>query len=232
MITSLALLAGGLATRLYPVTQKIPKSMIDINGKPFISHQLGLLKKNGIEEVVICSGYLGEQIKDYVKNGEAWDIFVKYSFDGEKLLGTGGALKKALPMLKDVFFVMYGDSYLPVNFREIADFYSGKNIKALMTVVHNEDKWDKSNVEFVNDRIAVYDKKNKTPEMKYIDYGLGIITKECFHGIKENEVVDLADIYKKLVKEEELLGYDVKKRFYEIGSFSGIEETKEFLKKE
>ncbi len=230
-VFTLALLAGGLATRLRPITQEIPKAMIDINGKPFIVRQLELLNKNGIKEVIICAGYLGEQIRDYIKDGSGSGMKVEYSFDGDKLLGTGGAIKKALPLLNDVFFVMYGDSYLDVDFREIASYFLRSNKKALMTVLKNNGQWDKSNVVFKNGRIINYDKKYFVPEMNYIDYGLGIMRKSVFNDIKDNEVVDLADIYKYLVNEDQLVGYEVKERFYEIGSFKGIEETREYLLK-
>lgn len=229
MIKKCALIAGGMATRLYPVTKTIPKSLININGKPFISHQLNLLKNNGITEVVICSGYLGDQIKDVIKEGKDFKINVKYSFDGDKLLGTGGTIKKALHMLGDVFFVMYGDSYLPINFKEVSDFYDKTNKKALMVIIKNDNIWDKSNLIYKNNKIIKYDKKDISSDMKYIDYGLGILTKGCFLNIKENDVIDLADIYKDLVNQEQLAGFEVNKRFYEIGSFQGIQETEEYF---
>ncbi len=229
MINDIAVLAGGLATRLYPVTQKMPKSMIDINGKPFVHHQLELLKKNGLEHVVLCIGYMGGMIQDYVKDGRRFGLKVTYSFDGDNLLGTGGAIKKALPELHEVFFVMYGDSYLPAGFLPVSDYFLRHNKKALMTIIKNDNKWDKSNVVFNNGAITGYNKKVTVPEMKYIDYGLGIFRRACFDGIKENEIADLADVYKGLASENELIGYEVEERFYEIGSFKGIEETKKHL---
>ena len=231
MIDTLVLIAGGLATRLRPITQTIPKALIDINGKPFIEHQLELLEKNGIKEVIICAGYLGEQIEDFVGDGSAFGIKVRYSFDGDKLLGTGGAIKKALPFLSNEFFVMYGDSYLNVDYCDVAGFFLKNDKKALMTVLKNDGQWDKSNVICKSGQIVNYDKKNTVPEMDYIDYGLGILRKVVFDDIKDDEVVDLAEIYKKLVNEKQLLGYEVKERFYEIGSFQGIEETKAYLLK-
>jgi NDP-sugar pyrophosphorylase family protein len=231
MILQIAILAGGLATRLKPVSQKIPKSMIEISGKPFIAHQLELLKRNGIKDIVICAGYLGEQIRDYVKDGSDFGVNVKYSFDGDRLLGTGGAIRKALYLLPENFFVIYGDSYLDVNFKEISDFFFKNNAKALMTVLKNDGRWDKSNVIYRDGRIIKYDKKNIVPEMDYIDYGLGILSRDVFNDIEENIVIDLADIYKSLAREKRLFGYEVKERFYEVGSFRGIEETREYLKK-
>ncbi|MGA2141513.1 MAG: nucleotidyltransferase family protein [Brevinematales bacterium] len=230
MITDIALLSGGLATRLYPVTRDIPKAMIDINGRPFIHHQLELLKRNGLEKVVLCVGYLGDMIRDYAGDGKSFGLDIRYSYDGDRLLGTGGAIKKALKELSGEFFVMYGDSYLPVDFRAVSESFSKDGKKALMTVIRNNNEWDKSNVIFDKGVIKEYNKKISLPEMEYIDYGLGIIRKSCFDGLKENEACDLADIYRGLVSENELAGFEVNERFYEIGSFKGIEETKEFLK--
>jgi N-acetyl-alpha-D-muramate 1-phosphate uridylyltransferase len=223
------ILAGGLATRLYPVTHKVPKSMIEITGKPFIAHQLELLKKNGIEQVVICAGKFGEQIEDYIGDGKKFGLEVKYSFDGDKLLGTGGALKKALNLLENAFFVMYGDSYLDIDFKAINKYFIRFNKSGLMTVLKNENLWDRSNIVFNDGKIIKYDKKFQTSEMKYIDFGLGILKKESFNLFYDMDIFDLADLYAKLVEKDELLGYEVFNRFYEIGSFNGIEETEKYL---
>ncbi|MEI8337948.1 MAG: nucleotidyltransferase family protein [bacterium] len=229
MTTSLVLLSGGLATRLQPISHTIPKALIDINDRPFIEYQLNLLKEQGITEVVICIGHLGEQIENIIHDGKKFGINIRYSKDGEKLLGTAGAIKKALPFLPETFFVMYGDSYLPINFKEVSDFFENNKKQALMTVIENNDQWDKSNVIFKDNRIIKYDKKDITSEMRFIDYGLGIMSKKNFDTIKEDEVFDLANIYKDLAIKEELLGFETKERFYEIGSFSGIEEFKKYI---
>jgi NDP-sugar pyrophosphorylase family protein len=229
MITNLVLLAGGLATRLQPVSQTIPKSLIDIKGKPFIAYQLALLKEQGITDIVICAGYLGEQIEEFVGDGQDFGLNIKYSYDGEKLLGTAGAIKKAFPLLPETFFVMYGDSYLPIDFEQVSNFFESQNKQALMTIIENNNQWDKSNVIFSDGQIIKYDKKDAVSEMRFIDYGLGIMTKKCFNYVIDNEVFDLASIYQSLVKQGELAGYDVKERFYEIGSFSGIEEFKKYI---
>ena len=229
MITSLVLLSGGLATRLRPVSHSIPKSLIDIGGRPFIEYQLELLKKQGIEDVIICLGYLGEQIEELIGNGEKFGINIKYSYDGDKLLGTAGAIKKALPYLPDTFFVMYGDSYLPIDFKDVSDLFKKNKNSALMTVLENNNKWDKSNVIFEGNYVVKYNKKVLLPEMNFIDYGLGILTKECFNRVRKGEICDLANVYKSLAEEGQLLGFEVKKRFYEIGSFDGIEEFKKYI---
>ena len=228
-IPPVAILAGGLATRLYPSTKNMPKSMLVLAGKPFISHQLELLKKKGVTEVVICAGYLGTQIQDFVLNGNDFGLEVKYSFDGEKLLGTGGAVKKALSKLRDPFFVMYGDSYLDIDYKEIANYFILNKMPGLMTVLKNENKWDKSNVIFKNNRIVKYEKNDITPDMNYIDYGLGIFRKRVFDNYSKDEIFDLASVYMRLAEKKCLLGYEVENRFYEIGSRIGLEETKKYI---
>ncbi len=228
-INQLVLLAGGKATRLRPITETIPKSLLEVAGKPFITHQLELIRNNGINRVLICASYLGEQIEDFAGNGSSFGLSIEYSFDGDELLGTGGAINKALDKLDDEFLVMYGDSYLNTDFKVINEYFFAQNKPALMTVFLNEGKWDNSNVHFQNGKILRYDKQNRTPDMKYIDYGLGILTKRAFGDFENEKVFDLSEVYKNLVEQDLLAGYEVKERFYEIGSFSGLEETSNYL---
>src|ERR1700746_2162223 len=143
-----AILAGGLATRLRPVTEKIPKALVEVAGRPFLEHQIELLKRNSVEEVVLCVGYLGQMIEQRYGNGETVGIRIRYSYDGPKLLGTGGALKRALGLLPDAFFVLYGDAYLPVDYQAVAATFREGDKPALMTVFANADAWDTSNVWF------------------------------------------------------------------------------------
>lgn len=225
-----AILAGGLATRLRPLTEKVPKALIEVAGQPFIAHQLELLKRNGIRRVVLCLGHLGENIQETIGDGEKFGIEVEYSFDGPVLLGTGGSLKKALPLLGKSFFVLYGDSYLDCNYYEVQSAFNKSGKSALMTVFRNENMWDKSNILFINDAVISYDKENQTPEMKHIDYGLGVMKSSVFMNLSENKA-DLADIYKKLILQNDLAGYEVKHRFYEIGSQKGLEEIRAYLEK-
>ena len=229
MISTLVLLAGGMATRLRPVTETIPKSMLEVAGKPFIDHQLKLIKKNNISEVVICVSFLGEAIKEYAGNGSRYGLKIDYSFDGDTLLGTGGTIRQALGKLGDNFFVMYGDSYLTADFRKISKYFLSEDKQGLMTVLRNEGKWDKSNIEFENGKILSYDKKSNNDNLKFIDYGLGILTRRSFEDFRNEKVFDLEAVYNGLLKKEELLGYEVNERFYEIGSFKGLEETNSYL---
>jgi len=229
MMPPVVILAGGPATRLYPVTRHIPKAMLEVAGKPFIGHQLELLKERGITKIVICAGYLGEQIKHFVKDGADFGLSVNYSFDGARLLGTGGALRKALPLLDDVFFVMYGDSYLTTDFGPIVEYFFSHKKKGLMTIFRNQNNWDRSNIVYENGEIIRYDKKNTTENMDYIDYGLTLLRKTSLVDTEDDKAWDLADLYKELVNKREMLGYEVAQRFYEIGSFRGLEETRNYL---
>ncbi|EKD71530.1 MAG: Nucleotidyl transferase [uncultured bacterium] len=223
------ILAGGLATRLRPATEKIPKSLIEINGKAFVHHQLKLLFRQGIRKVIFCIGYLGEMIQQYVGDGSAYGLEVTYSFDGEVLLGTGGAIRHALPYLDDHFFVVYGDSYLDVNYANIQQAYLDSQKEGLMTVFKNQGQWDTSNVEFSNGKMIAYDKRNLTTRMHHIDFGLGIFSKKVFLQLPENTAIDLATIYQNLLINDQLAGFEVHNRFYEAGSFAGIKELGYYL---
>lgn len=228
---TLVLLAGGMATRLYPVTLKIPKSLIDINGKPYIRHQIDLIKSKGIKNIVLCLGNLSGPIEEYLGNGSSDSINIQYSYDGETLLGTGGAIRKALPFLSDPFMVMYGDSYLNIEYIDIMDYFNNFSKLGLMVVLKNENKWDKSNIIFKEGKIVKYDKVDDV-EFDYIDYGFSILRKNALTPYLNKDKFDLKDIFKDLISKDEMLGYEVYNRFYEIGSFQGIEETKNYLLKQ
>jgi len=224
-----AILAGGMATRLRPITEKIPKLLVEVAGEPFFSHQLRLLRKSGLDRVVLCVGYLGEQIVERYGDGAAWGVQIEYSFDGPTLLGTGGALIRALPKLGDAFYVLYGDSYLPMDYRAAGDHFLRSGKLGLMTVFENHERYDSSNVQFEGGEIKVYDKRQKTPQMHHIDYGLGIFRPAAFDPFPRDAVVDLADVQRALVARGELAGFEVPQRFYEIGSPTGLAELDRLL---
>jgi NDP-sugar pyrophosphorylase family protein len=228
---SAAILAGGLATRLRPFTAQVPKSLLDVNGEPFIAHQLRLLRSNGIGHVVLCLGYLGHMVEDAVGDGSSYGIEVEYSFDGPNLLGTAGAVKKAIPKLGNSFFVLYGDSYLPCNYMAVAGAFARSGKLALMTVFRNHDRWDSSNVEMADGNIVAYDKKSHSPRMDYIDYGLGVFDCCAFAEVPDGRSSDLADLYSTLVFRGEVAPFEVTERFYEIGSVQGWKETATYLSK-
>jgi NDP-sugar pyrophosphorylase family protein len=222
-----AILAGGLATRLRPLTETIPKALVEINGAPFIEHQLKLLRSRGVERVVLCVGYRGDMIRDLVGNGRQYGLAVEYQFDGPELLGTAGALRNALPLLGGAFFVLYGDSYLPCDYHAVEAAFEGSSKSALMTVFRNGGMWDTSNVEFARGHILTYDKEVRTDRMRHIDYGLGVFRKSA---LEQHSVRDLAAVYQRLLAADDLAGFEVAERFYEIGSHAGIQELSAWLK--
>jgi len=225
-----AILAGGLATRLRPITEKIPKSLVSVAGEPFLTHQLRLLRSRGLRRAVLCVGYLGEMIERDFGDGTAFGVELSYSFDGPKLLGTGGALRQALPLLGEEFFVLYGDSYLPIDYTAVLAAFRSSGLPGLMTVFRNEGAWDTSNVQFADGRIIRYDKRERTPEMRHIDYGLGVFRASVFAERPAGEAFDLADVQRELVAKGALAGHEVFQRFYEIGSHAGLAELENLLR--
>jgi NDP-sugar pyrophosphorylase family protein len=224
------ILAGGLATRMRPLTEQIPKSLIDVGGRPFLWHQLQLLKKKGVDHVVLAVGYLGDRIQQQFGDGSDLGMRIDYSFDGSKLLGTAGAIRQALQYLPENFFVLYGDSYLTCDYQAVQAAFHRAGLPGLMTIYRNEGQYDKSNIEFDGTSIARYDKRESTPQMHYVDYGLGVFQRNVFESIPEGEVRDLATIYQDLLSRGELAAFEVHERFYEIGSPEGLNDTAEFLK--
>ena len=225
-----AILAGGLATRLRPITEKIPKVLLPVAGKSFLAHQLELLRNQGIRKVVLCLGHLGEMVVNEFGDGTAYGVELDYSFDGPKLLGTGGALRQALPKLGKKFFVLYGDSYLTTPFAPIADFFERSGQSGLMTVYRNQGLYDTSNVVFRDGQIAIYDKKIRLPEMQHIDYGLSMFRTSVFQSRPDGIAFDLADVMTQLVAQHDLAGFEVPERFYEIGSHAGLAELETLLR--
>jgi NDP-sugar pyrophosphorylase family protein len=225
-----AILCGGLATRLRPLTETIPKALIELNGEPFLAHQLRLLSSRGIEKAVLCVGYRGEMIQEFVGDGSRFGLQAEVLFDGPTLLGTAGAIRRALPLLDENFFVLYGDSYLPCDYAAIANVFLDSGKRGLMAVFRNEGKFDSSNVEYRDGSILRYDKKGRTAAMRHIDYGLGAFRADVFTALPDGEVCDLATVYQNLLAAAELTAFEVPERFYEIGSVSGIEETAVYLR--
>lgn len=225
-----AILAGGLASRLRPITEAIPKALVEVAGKPFILRQLDYLRGQGISRVVLCVGFLGEQIEAVVGDGAACGLSVSYSQDWPTLMGTGGALRQALPLLDSQFLVLYGDSYLPIDFASVERAFLSSGKPALMTVQRNADQWDKSNVLFVDNAIVEYNKRAPKPSMRHIDYGLGAVSAQVLADENTTGPFDLADTYHRLSLSGQLAGYEVHERFYEIGSHKGLAEAADYFK--
>ena len=229
MTLPVVILAGGMATRLRPITETIPKALVEVAGEPFIFHQLRYLKEQGVSRVVLCVGHLAYMIEETVGNGSNFGLQVDFSLDGEKLLGTGGAIKKALPLLGDSFFILYGDSYLPIDFGAVEKAFHHSDRLGLLTVIRNVNQWDRSNVLFQNDKLMEYNKKIQNPKMQHIDYGLSAMRAIAFNSVNFGAIFDLADLYHSLSLSKDLTGFEVYDRFYEIGSFDGLVDTENYL---
>jgi len=223
-----AILAGGLATRMRPLTTRIPKALIHVAGKPFVDHQLALLQRNGYRDVVLCVGHLGDMLRHHVGSGERFGLNVGYVDDGPTLLGTGGALRKAAPLLGEAFVVLYGDSYLPMDYARVEVAFRNCGRPALMTVYRNRDRYDRSNVVLRDGVVALYDKEHPTAEMEYIDYGMSVIRASVLDGYPER--FDLASVFTALSMADTLAGFEVEQRFFEIGSPSGLAEAENYLR--
>ena len=224
-----AILAGGLATRLGALTARIPKSLLPVCGEPFLSYQLDLIKKQGIRRVILCLGHLGEMIQKIFGNGAGHGVELFYSFDGGDPLGTGGALRKAEPLLGETFFVMYGDSYLPINFQEIHREFNSGRLSALMTVLKNHNRWETSNVCYEGGQVLIYGKRHPTSRMHHVDYGLSLISTHLLREFNANTPWDLGMFFSTLAQKGVLGGYETTQRFYEVGSTDGIKDFEQFI---
>lgn len=230
MMYPIVILAGGIGSRLGLLTKKTPKALIRIENKPFIHYQLKQLSKQGFNEVLICAGYLSRQIKKFAGIGKKFNLKIKYSIEKKKLLGTAGAIRKALPLLNDNFFIIYGDTYLPIKFKNLQKIYIKKKAKALITIYKNKNKLDKSNVCFKKKNIY-YEKNSNKKNMNYIEYGVSILNKSIFNYKNLKKISDLSEVFNYLSKKKILKYAIVRKRFYEIGSVSGLLQTKKFFTK-
>jgi prepilin-type processing-associated H-X9-DG protein len=229
MSLPVAILAGGLATRLGAVTAAIPKALVEVADRPFAEHQLRWLRDEGVDHVVFCVAHLGSMIQAALGDGSRFGLRLDYVFDGAPLLGTAGALKRALPLLGDSFFVLYGDSLLTCALDPVEQAFRASGRAGLMTVYRNDDQFDRSNVLFADGRLQRYDKVNRTPDMRHIDYGLGVLTARALAMVPDGTPFDLAAVYQRLLADDDLVGFEIHERFYEIGSHEGLEQTRAFL---
>lgn len=223
------ILAGGLGTRLGAVSATVPKAMMPVAGRPFIAHQLALLQEQGVKEVVLCLSHLCEQIETFVQDGSRFGLQVRYSYDGPQRLGTGGAVKKALPMVPDHFAVLYGDTFLDIDYPPVYGAFKDSGKSGLMTVLHNQNRWDKSNIVFNDGVVVEYNKQSQSEEMRHIDYGLSILSDRAIEPFHDRQAFDLSDVFQSLISKNEMAGFEVKRRFYEIGTAPALAETDAYL---
>jgi len=224
------ILAGGLGTRMRPLTEACPKTLLLAGGRPFAYHQLHWLAAQGITEVVYSIGHQGDQIRRYWAEERPPIPAIRYVDEGEILLGTAGALRLAHKkgVLDESFLVIYGDSFLPVEFAPVWDAFDASGLPALMTVLRNEGRWDRSNVIYEAGRVALYD-KTAAPGMQYIDYGLSCFHRELFDDLKHS---DLAALFHELSLQSRLAAFEVHERFYEIGSPAGLRDFEQYLERD
>jgi NDP-sugar pyrophosphorylase family protein len=222
------ILAGGLGTRLKDRVRTTPKPLLVLAGRPFLDHQLELLARHGVSRVVLCVGYLGDRIEREIGE-EKHGIAIRYSYDAPGLDGTLGAIRRARPLLAERFLVLYGDTYLRIDYGEVSRAWLAGGIPAVMTVLHNEDRWEASNAVLREGMIERYDKRNHTPQMRWIDYGLGGLSDEAL-ALAPAEEPELAELYGLLARRGELMGFEARERFYEIGTPAALEETEVFLR--
>ena len=222
------ILAGGLGSRLGERVRDTPKPLIEVAGRPFLAHQLELLRAHGARRIVLCVGYLGERIEQEI-GARPLGLDVRYSYDGPELVGTAGAVRRALPLLGERFLVLYGDTYLRIDYRAVAAVLVTSGLPALMTVLHNRNRLEPSNAVFDDGLVVRYDKRHATSDMEWIDYGLGAMTAAALTS-SEPESPDLADVYRELADKRLLAGYEATERFYEIGTPGSLAETDAFLR--
>ena len=233
MSMQVVLLAGGMGTRIQSVAGDLPKALIPVAGKPFILHQLELLKRNGLDELLLLIGFRGDMIKDLLDDGTKYNVKITYVQENPNaLLGTGGALVHALDHIAETFLLMYGDSYLPVDYQAMIRWYQQQPCPAVMSVFRNEGQWDASNVRIHDGRVVYYDKKAPPGAADFIDYGLSIFTRDTLAAYRTRAMpLDLAVVQSDLVQAGQLAAYEVKERFYEIGKPEGWRELDELLSK-
>ncbi len=223
------ILAGGLGTRLRPLTDSTPKAMVPVRGRPFLTYQLEYLAHHGIRDIILCVGHLGDVIEAYFGDGRRFGVTIRYGRERDRLLGTAGAIKNVEHLLDDAFFVTYGDSYTVVDFEKIMDYFTRRDRLGLMVVLKNEDRWDRSNVVVDGGFVCVYDKQHTHPEMRYIDFGVSLFRREALRDVPAGVPVDLNDVNQRLIAQQQLLAYETHDRFYEIGSVTGLRELETLL---
>lgn len=228
MDIQVAVLAGGMATRLGSLTGSRPKSLVMVDTKPFLEHQIIMLKKSGVNEIILCVGHFAQQIIDYFGDGSDYGVHIIYSIE-QKPLGTAGALKNAEHLLDEIYFTLYGDSFLFLNFHEILSFFMRSQKIGLMTVFKNSGLYDRSNTRIDDDGMVVEYDKHRETGFKYVDYGLNVFRKKVLEMIPKGEYYTLEQIFNSLIGKRQLISFETKERFYEIGSPAGLIEFQKYV---
>lgn len=218
------ILAGGLGTRLLPITSTLPKSMVPVAGRPFLEYQLAYLYRCAVRDVIICLGHLGHAIEQHFGDGRRFGVRVRYGYEREWLLGTAGAVKNVENLLRDVFVLIYGDSYAVCDIPRAMQYFLSQDRLGLMVVYKNDNRWDRSNVVLDGPYIGAYDKSGTRPGLAHIDFGVSIFRREAFATVPADVPTDLSAVYTALIARRQLLKFETRERFYEIGSPEGLRE--------
>ena len=224
------ILAGGLGTRLRPLTDHLPKALVPVDGKPFLQHQLEWLAGAGVTQILLCVHHRADQIEAFAKDGRDFGLRITYAHEGERLLGTAGALKRAAASVADRFCVLNGDSYLPMNLQEPIREFTQRGCSAMMLAWHNQDRFDRSNAVVRDGWVIAYDRKSPGPDFEFIDYGLRIFRHEVLALLPEEACCDLDGLYERLIAQQRLAAYVVQEPFYEIGSPEGLARFERYVK--
>ena len=228
-IVQAAILAGGLGTRLRPITDKVPKAMVPVNGRPFLEFEVDLLRNNHVDDLVLCLGYLGEQVEEHFGDGKKFGVRMRYSHDGKELLGPIGGLKMAEGLLDDCFFVTYGDAYLRMDYAGLMAALGRSRKLAAMAVYRHGGRLGKRDVVVKSGYVAVYDKKKSLPEMEWTNFGVTAMRKTTLGSVEAGKPCDEESFYGDLVRRRELLAYETYERFYEIGTERSLAEFSDFI---
>lgn len=223
------ILAGGLGTRLRPLTLDVPKPMVPVAGRPFLDYELRLLTRNGFHDFVICVGYRADQIERYFGNGSELGISIAYSNDGEKQLGPSGALTNAAKLLKNEFMVTYGDAFLQMNYRDFEESFRSSGKLGMMAVLDNHNSFGNSDIVVKDGLVVEYDKTNQKPEMTWINFGATMLQKRALGVIPASTVLEEEQFYRALIAKRELAAFVTTNRFYEIGTIPALREFEKFV---
>ena len=225
------ILAGGLGTRMRPLTRDLPKCLLPVEGRPFLEHQLRLLASRGVRDIVLCLGYLGDQVLDYFGDGHRFGVRLTYAWERQGLLGTAGAIRNAEALLAPEFFVAYGDSYLLLDYAGIMRRFRKTDALGMMVVYRNEGRLEPSNVVVRDGRVAAYDKTARLPGMAHVNQGLSVLRRRALKLIPPGLPFTQEDLYRMLARRGQLLAYETSQRFYEIGSPHGLEEFRGLMRR-
>jgi NDP-sugar pyrophosphorylase family protein len=223
------ILAGGLGTRLRPLTNELPKCMVPVDGQPFLEHQVRLLASRGVRDIVLCLGHLGQRVLEHFGNGHRFGVNLTYAWERDRLLGTGGAIRNAAALLRPEFFVAYGDSYLLLDYGDIMRRFRRADTLGMMVVYRNEDRLEPSNVVVTEGRVAAYDKTTRLPGMRFVNEGLSVLRRRALRLIPPGLPFSQEQFFQLLVRRRQLLAYETHQRFYEVGSPAGLSEFRQLV---